>query len=330
MVTKKQLQAAETERKLAAEEKQTPIGVLILIAGILSSALLRAVSVHSFIVPNTFAPGGVTGLASMLEYKTGINAGYFLFGINLPLLIAAFFTIGKKFSIMSIISILLSSALTVLFEKVEFPMFSTQKAGCDQILAAIAGGILDGASIAVMLRLGGSSGGTDILAVAIQRRHSATGVAWFIFMVDSAVVLVSVFIYPSPMVPVLLSFTEMFICSKTNETIIQGSKSAIKFEIITGADSAEELAQEIIRKLHRGVTMLHAVGMYTGSDRAMLVCIIRKRQMTPFREILKKYPATFAYISSTSEVVGQGFTTKVHAPEQETVAQESTEPTEKP
>ncbi|MCI8458357.1 MAG: YitT family protein [Clostridia bacterium] len=307
MVTKKQMQAAETERALIAEKKSTAKDWLVLIAGILVAGLLRAVSIYSFVVPNNFAPGGVTGIASMLEYKLHINAGYFLLGINVPLLIIAFIFIGKRFAITSGIAIVLSSALMVLFEKVDFYTFSTANTGADQLLAAIAGGILGGAGIAILLKLGGSSGGTDILAVLIQKKHSGTNVAWFIFMIDSIVVFASAFIYDNPIVPILLSLVEMFVSSKVNETILQGFKSAIKFEIVTGAESADELAKDIMQKLHRGVTMLPAKGMYTGVDRAMLVCILRKRQMSNFRDILKKYPNTFAYVSGTSEVVGQGF-----------------------
>ena len=86
----------------------------------------------------------------------------------------------------------------------------------------------------------------------------------------------------------LLAFVEMFASSKVTETILQGFKSAIKFEIIT--DHPEELSQEIISRLRRGVTMIPAKGMYTGEDRAMLVCVLRKRQMTLFRDILKNIP----------------------------------------
>lgn len=308
MVTEKQMKTAAAERELIASEKTSAKHWLWLVFGILASGFIRAVSVYSFIVPNTFAPGGVTGLASILEYKLHINAGYFLLAINVPLLIVAFIFVGKRFAITSGIAIVLSSALMVLFEKAGFPTFSTAAQNADQILAAIAGGILGGVGIAIMLKLGGSSGGTDILAVLIQKKRSATNVAWFIFLIDSTVVLASAFVYPAPLVPILLSFVEMFSSSKVNETILQGFKSAIKFEIITGAESAQGLADEIMHTMHRGVTMIPAKGMYTGAERAMLVCILRKRQMTHFRDILKKYPDTFAYVSGTSEVVGQGFT----------------------
>ena len=304
MVTKKQMKAAKEERELASSERMTAKRWLILIFGIILAGVVRAIGIYSFIVPNNFAPGGVTGIASMLENKLpgNPNAGYFLLAINIPLIIVAFIFIGKKFAIISGISILLSSALMVLFEKVGFPTFPFET---DKILPAIAGGIIGGAGIAIMLKLGGSSGGTDVIATIIQKKYSATNVTWFIFMLDSSVVVVSFFVYGNDIVPFLLSFVEMFASSKVAETILQGFKSALKFEIIT--NHPEELSQEIFSKLKRGVTMITAKGMYTGEERAMLICVLRKRQLSQFREVLKKYPDTFAYISGTSEVVGRGF-----------------------
>ncbi len=305
MVTKKQMVAAENERELVVKEKMTAKSWLILIFGILVASIVRAISIHIFVVPNNFAPGGVTGLSSILEYITHWNAGYFLVACNVPLIVIAWIFIGKRFACVSGIAIVLSSVLMIVTEKLMPNLkFEAVESG-ERILAAIAGGILGGVGISIMLKIGGSSGGTDIIATIIQRKNSATNVAWFIFMLDSTVVLASAFVYDNPMVPILLSFVEMFVSSKVVETILQGFKSALKFEIIT--NHPEELSQDILHILHRGVTSIPAKGMYTGEERAMLICVLRKRQLSQFRLILKKYPDSFAYMSGTSEVVGRGF-----------------------
>lgn len=304
MVTKKRMKAAKEERELIASEKMTAKSWIFLIVGILVAGVVRAIGIYCFITPNQFAPGGVTGIATMLENKLpgNPNAGYFLLAMNVPLIIIAFIFLGKRFAIISGTAIVLSSALMVLLEKIGFPTFAFEQ---DKILPAIAGGIIGGVGIAIMIKLGGSSGGTDVIATIIQKKHSATNVTWFIFLLDSSVVIVSFFVYGFNIVPVLLSFVEMFASSKVAETILQGFKSALKFEIITS--NPEELSQEIMQKLHRGVTMMAAKGMYTGEERAMLICVLRKRQLSQFRDILKKYTDTFAYLSGTSEVVGCGF-----------------------
>lgn len=304
MVTKKEMENAEAERKLISGEKMNAKSWLILIFGVLLAGVVRAIGVYSFVVPNHFAPGGVTGVGSILEYKFPvITAGYTIAAINVPLIIIAFIFIGKRFAIISGIAILLSSGLMVLFPYINFPIFD---AGNDRILAAIAGGLICGVGIAIMLKLGGSNGGTDIIAALIQKKVSAnTNIAWYIFCVDSTVVIASIFVYDDSLVPALLSFVEMFASSKVAEIILQGFKSALKVEIIT--NHSAEIAQDIFEAMHRGVTKITTTGMYTGEEHAMLVCILRKRQLAQLRAILKKYPDTFAYISETSEVVGRGF-----------------------
>lgn len=307
MTTKKQLTEAENERAARKDEKKTAKTIVFLILGVLASGIIRAVGIYCFIVPNEFAPGGVTGAASMLEYVTGWSSGWFLAMFNVPLVILAFIFMNKRFAIMSGAAILISSGLMVLFKYIGFPTFAAANpTDADRILYAIAGGIVGGAGGAIILKLGGSSGGTDIIASIIQKKYSATNVSWFIFALDSTVVLASAAVYDNPIVPILLSFVEMFASAKVTETILQGFKSALKFEIITS--NPEGLSQDIMSKLHRGVTMIQAKGMYTGEDKAMLVCVLRKRQLSQFRAILKQYPDAFAYISGTSEVMGKGFT----------------------
>lgn len=298
--TKKAKKVQKTISAKAARIKR----ILFIICGIIAAAFIRSMSIHSFIVPNDFAPGGITGLSAIGEYLFGINAGYILFVLNIPLIIIAAIFINKKFALITGCSIGLSSALLVLWEKVGFPVLKAASSG-DQILPALAGGLLGGLGIAIMFKVGGSSGGTDIIATLINRKFSGTNVAWFIFGLDATVVVGSIFVYQNGLVPVLLSFVSMFASSKAVETILQGFKSAVKFEVITNCP--DEMSAEIIEKTHRGVTMTRAEGMFTHEHKAILICIVRKRQVSQFREILKHYPDSFAFFSSTSDVVGKGF-----------------------
>lgn len=283
------------------KSKKIKSSIFVCIA-ILVSSCIRAIGIHSFILPNNFAPGGVTGIASMIQFKSGINAGYFIFALNLPLLVLAIKYINKSFALKTLASTVLTSALLIILEKVKFVTYVSAN---QSILAAIAGGIFGGAGLAIMLKIGGSSGGTDIIATLIQKKFSATNVAWFIFLLDAVVVLASFFVYNSGLEPVLLALSEMFVSSKVCETIMQGFKSALKFEIIT--PNPEELSKEILEKLERGVTCIPAIGMYSHDEKSLLICVVRKRQIAQFQKILKKYPESFAYISSSSEVMGYGF-----------------------
>jgi len=268
---------------------------------ILVSGFIRSVCVEVFTIPYNFAPGGSTGIAALVEYTTGFDAGYTYWIVNIPLLIFAFIFISKAFALMTGAAVTISSVGMLLMNNFDFPVYENG----EPVLAAAASGVLGGVALAMMLRIGGSTGGTDIIATFIQRRFSATNVAWFIYLLDAIIVFVSAFIYEDGLTPVLMSLVEMFCLSMMSDVITSGFKTALKFEIIT--KDPEALSRELIEKLGRGVTSIKAVGMYSHDDKVLLICVIRKRQLSEFNNILKKYPDTFAYVSSTSEVMGLGF-----------------------
>ena len=268
---------------------------------ILLSGIIRTVCVEVFTLPYDFAPGGSTGIAAMVEYKTGFSAAWTTLIVNAPLLILAFFLISKDFAIKTGAAIGVASAGMLVFEKLDLKVYENG----EPVLAALPAGCLGGVALAMMLKINGSTGGTDIVAMFIQKKFSATNVAWFIYMLDAIVVFVSAFIYENGLTPVLMSLVEMFCLASMSDVITSGLKTALKFEIITR--QPEEISKELIEKLGRGVTCIDVTGMYSHDDKFLIVCVIRKRQLTEFNKILKKYPDTFAYITSASEVVGLGF-----------------------
>ncbi len=274
---------------------------VIVPAVVLIAGFIRSICVEVFTLPYNFAPGGATGIAAMVEYKTGFKAGWSILIVNAPLLIFAFICISKRFAITSGSSIAFSSVAMIIMDKYDFPVYENG----EPVLAALAAGVLGGIALAMMLKVGGSTGGTDIVAVAIQRKFSATHVAWFIYGLDAIIVFVSAFIYKDGLTPVLMSLTEMFCLSMMSDVITSGFKTALKFEIVT--KEPDKLSAELIDKLGRGVTCVPVRGMYSHDEKSMLICVIRKRQLSDFNAILKKYPDTFAYVSNTSEVMGLGF-----------------------
>lgn len=273
-------------------------------------AIIRTLSVEVFILPYNFASGGATGIGVLIQYVfPKFSAGWAILLVNAPLLILSFIFLSKDFAIKTAVEIVLSSVLMAVIGeftplgnaetmpeilKIEYPM-----------LAAMAAGVSTGFCLALMLKIGGSTGGSDIIAMFIQKKFRATNVAWFISMVDFLVVIASVFVYNDGINPLLLSVLQMVCLSVTTDTISSGFKTALKFEIITR--DPEALSKDLIEQLGRGVTCMPAKGMYSHNDTFMLVCVIRKRQLASFNNILRKYPETFAYVMSTSEVMGRGF-----------------------
>lgn len=308
------------------EKKQAAIKYVKEYIIVILAAVLQAIGVYVFIQPNDFSPGGFLGIGTFIEYLTNgrFNAGLVFFIVNIPLIIIAIFKFRKDFILKTVVTIVLDSAFLALMPIIRMPQFIVKPdMGYAFIIAAIAGGILTGASLALLLKVDGCNGGTEIISALLQKKFPATNISWFIFALDSSVVVLSVF-FVNPeryggyiLIPMLLSLCKMFCASKTSETIIRGFSSAIKFEVVTV--HGEELGKEIAMTLGRGVTIINAKGAYTGAERQMLVCIIRKRQLARFKKILSRYPDTFAYMLPTSEVYGQGFTRQVKEGEKDTV-----------
>ncbi len=284
---------------------------------VLLSGVVRAFGIYIFVTPNNFAPGGINGLAVLLEYGTKLSSGWFLLLFNVPLFFVAFFLLGKREAIASTSSMLLTSGLLIVFPYLNIPMFdglSSEEPIAYGLLAAVASGILLGAALAIMIRSCGTAGGTAIPASIINKKWRFLSVSWLTSAFDAVVVIISFFVYynwnepfathfAQNLMPILLALVSLYVTSKTSDVIIHGFQTAYKFEIIT--DSPEELSREIMDRTHHGVTLVHATGMYTHGDKSLLVCIIRKKQVAEIQRIVKKYPGTFAYFSQTSEVYGK-------------------------
>jgi len=275
---------------------------------VLLSGLVRAIGLYVLVSPNNFAPGGINGTAVLLEYVVGWSSGWFLLMLNVPLFFVAFFCLGKREAILSTCSMLLTSGLLIVFDLIPFmkDLRYTPQSG---LLAAVAGGIFLGAALAIMLKSCGTSGGTGILAALVNKKFRFISVSWLTSLFDAVVVLASFFVYnqgksfTEKLDPVLLALVSLYVTSKVCDVILQGFKVAYRFEIIT--NHPEEIAKEIMERTHHGVTEVSATGMYSHSEHAMLVCIVRKRQIADIQRIIKKYPDTFASFTSTSEVYGK-------------------------
>lgn len=272
-------------------------------------ATIMALSMQMFILPNKFAPAGVSGLSAIIQTLSGFPAGYSMFILNFPLVILAFFFIRKTFAAETMVYILLSSGLTELFRQLNVYQYRDEI-----LLAALAGGVLNGACIGVLMKLGLSSGGTDIIGLLIQKKFTEVSISWIILALNIIILLFGGISYKLVLNMdltmvisiVLFSFIMQFINSKTMDIILNGMSSAVKFEVIT--TKPKELSQKIIAVLHRGVTIIDSRGAYTDTVNNMLICVVRKRQIGAFRKILKQVdPQAFAYAMPTREVMGLGF-----------------------
>lgn len=278
------------------------------VISVLLSGIVRALGLYIFVSPNNFAPGGINGIAVLMEYITSWSSGWFLLMLNIPLFFVAFFLLGKREAILSTGSMLLTSGLLIVFDWIPF-MAELRYVPESGLLAAVAGGIFLGAALAIMLKSCGTSGGTTVLATLVHKKFRFVSVSWLTSLFDAVVVIASFFVYhkgtsfTDKLDPVLLALVSLYVTSKVCDVILQGFKVAYRFEIIT--NHPEEIAKEIMERTHHGVTEVAATGMYSHREHAMLVCIVRKRQIADVQRIIKKYPDTFASFTSTSEVYGK-------------------------
>ncbi|MBQ8343362.1 MAG: YitT family protein [Clostridia bacterium] len=224
----------------------------------------------------------------------------------------------KRFAILSATNIGLQSLWLFIFEQA-FDDFRIEfGTGGEKIFAAIAAGLCIGVAIALAFKVGGSTGGADIAAVMIQKKVNASSIAWVIFMINCVIIGCSVFVfyerypdtgkinYGATLLPIMMAAFESYIESKTNETVTHGYHSAIEFRIIT--DKPELMSRVLMHELSRGVTAMPATGMYTQTERTMLVVVVSRRQVTTVRRLMKQIdPDSFAVMSKVSQVLGLGF-----------------------
>ncbi len=255
---------------------------------------------------NGFAPGGVGGLATITHYLIGgrIDWGILMIAFNLPIFILVSAIIDKRLGFMLIIYMLVQSAMPKLYTFLDFRAYCLANNAEDFniIFACIATGVVSGFGFSLMLRRFGASGGTYGISALIRKAHPEFNIAYVSFIMDASVVAVAFFVYGMKVTPVICTLLNLFIANVIVDNGIAGIKNAYKFEIITS--EPDKIANDIMSQLKHGVTQITVHGMFTRTDKYMLVCIINKRQIGDMMRIIKQYPDSFANVVKTNEVFG--------------------------
>ena len=264
-------------------------------------ACVMGVSYELFVFPNAFAPAGINGLATMLQYLLHINIGYLSLLINLPLVLLAWRKVDPDFARKTLVFVLTFSAVTLLLGRMDLSGIAYDS-GSSAILGPVAAGVVSGAVYGFVLRQNGSTGGTDIVAAWVRKKRPEASLMWLIFALNASVAVLSFFVYGCQFEPVILCLIYCYLSSSISDTLLKGGKSAMKFEVITR--QPEELSAQLMAQLRHGVTVLHAEGMYSGTPCYLLVCVVNRHQVVRFQEILSRFPGTFACVSSVNETLG--------------------------
>jgi uncharacterized membrane-anchored protein YitT (DUF2179 family) len=261
---------------------------------------------HFFQNSNGFAPGGVGGLATITYHFLGdkISWSVLMVAFNLPIFILVSRFVNKKLGLMLTIYILVQSIIPNVYNLFGVKAYCLQNNGEDFniVFACIITGVISGFGFSMMLRRFGASGGTYGISALIKQAKPETNIAYVSFIMDSCVVLIAFFVYGMKITPPVCTLMNLFIANIIVDKGLSGVKDGYKFEIVT--DQPEELSAELISRLKHGVTEIKVHGMYTDTDKYMLVCIINKRQIGEMMKIIKSHPGTFASFQKVNEVFG--------------------------
>ena len=273
--------------------KREILNILIIIP----TTVLVAMGLWVFVYKADFAPSGVDGLATVLQYLTKINAGIFTFALNLPLLIAAWFILNRRYVIYTLIYTVVLSVSLLLFEK-----FGVYQYTENDVLAAVFGGVAQGLT-GILLKIGGSSGGADVIGCMIQKKMPHKNVESIIAYVSYVIIAIGFIVYGN-LHSVLLSVVEVFICEKISEIILRDRRSAVKFEIVVDRLQTDAIREMIICKLQHGATILKAEGAFSEQDKDVLFCLVSYRQIAEFLRMIKEFDGVFVYYSDVMGVHG--------------------------
>ena len=272
-------------------------GVIMLIA------VVCALNYELFVFPNRFAPAGLNGICTMIQYLFGINIGYLSLIINVPLAIVVYLLVSKPLAIRSMVYVGTFSVAAILLDYVDLSAFAYYTdTGTSAILGPLVAGIIFGSCYSLLLQASAYSGGTDFVAAIIHKYKPEKSVFYLIFTMNALVAIASYFVYDYQIEPVILCILYSFTSSTISERLTKNGRSAVRFEIIT--EYPEEISNEIIYKLHHSATLIPGKGMYLNKEVNMLFVIVNNNQVAKLSAICRKYPNTFAIIDPVSEVMG--------------------------
>lgn len=281
--------------------------------------LLYVVGWSIFLVPNNLVGGGVSGIASIVQYATqgAIKIGYTYFFVNIILLIIALFILGRSFGGKTVYAIILASAGLNLLQgwiPAEIPQILAVENG--KLMSTIMGGIIIGVGIGMSMSQGGSTGGTDIIALIVNKYRNVSP-GRMILMMDVVIILSSLLVpsytqdgelvaWPEKITTVVYGFLLVITCSTVLDLYISGSKQSVQLFIFSS--KYKEIADGITHDLHRGVTVLNGKGWYTQHDTEVIMVLTRKSDLNVFLKYIKGIdPDAFLSITSVTGVYGKGF-----------------------
>ncbi|MEI7027957.1 YitT family protein [Paenibacillus sp. y28] len=259
-------------------------------------AILMAVALEVFLVPNQVIDGGITGISIVLSHVTPVPLGLFIFFINVPFLILGYKQIGKTFAFSTLYAIGLMSATTALLHHVD--PFTNEK-----ILAVLFGGLILGLGIGLVIRFGGSLDGTEIVAILLSKK-TRIPVGQIVMIINVFIFIIAGFVFGWD--SAMYSIFTFYIAAKVMDIVVEGLDESKSVTIISS--EYEEISEAIISRLGRSTTYIYAKGGYTKEDTQMIYCVVTRLEVAKLKAIVHEIDSkAFISIQHVSDVLGGNF-----------------------
>lgn len=265
---------------------------------IIIGSLLYSSGIALFLDPNELAPGGIVGISVILSHTIGIMTGTWYLILNIPIILLGWWKFGKKFILSSLFAIAMNSIFTNLFES--FPVVTT-----DLLLASVAGSILIGTGIGLILRVGATTGGMDIIIRLIRLKYPAIKTSTLFIIMDMIVVVISGFVFKDFNIAMFAMIT-VVLNGRVMDYILYGSDEAKLIYIIS--DYKENVVKRILEDMEIGSTILSGRGAYSSEKKDIIMCVVKKRYAFMLQDIVKEEDENaFMIITNANEIFGEGY-----------------------
>lgn len=272
--------------------------VIMTIFNIILGSICYSAGIGLFLNPNRIAPGGVMGIAMILNYVVGVETGTWFFLLNIPIVLFGWYKFGSKFIVLSFFSISINSFLTNVFQSLPVITENT-------LLAAVAGSVLVGTGIGWIFKSGATTGGMDIFIKALRQKYPAIKTSTFFLTIDMIVVILSGVVF-SDFDIVIYALITVMLSGKVLEFVLYGKDEANLIYIVS--DEPDKMVERLLAELKVGVTTLVGQGAYRKKEKRIIMCVMKKRETPKLEEIVKEEdPEAFLIISSAKEIYGQGY-----------------------
>ncbi|UZQ85213.1 YitT family protein [Thermoclostridium stercorarium] len=266
-----------------------------------------------FLIPYKIAPGGVSGIATVIYHVSGerIPVGFTMLAINIPLFLAAMKIKGRNFIIKSTLGAVFLSVIIDITEPGisrlrELVLASADYSSADILLFALAGGFASGIGLGFVFKEDATTGGTDMAASLLNKAFPWIPVGTLLMILDGLVILIATVVFKSFRLG-LYSVVALYVSARTLDRFLEGLNYAKSLMIISR--ESEKIARALMENIDRGVTGIYGKGMYTDNPYMILLCVVKKEEIHRVKNEVKKIdPNAFVLLTDVREVLGEGFT----------------------